>query len=465
MVDKKTTKKPAKKSQPKAKVQKVSNESAAEKQDCSMKKCCNGKPPILTLVILAVIAAGGYIAYTKGLIPGLASPAHKAAKTLEADIASLQGNGIEEKFVNLALNNQQVKVMMGEEYPSYEAEMKKSFEEDVDVSFEYNKLEASAGDGKGIVNIIAPKLQFSSLKEGMSGFVKFAQVELARDAANPNHYFYTTSGDLEVHSNGVQPEKLFAVNYVDGGSEIIFSEQGDIEYSKGEASDIKIIEGRGDTVVATIGKISAEQKDSVNPDGTVQSSGNYLYDGIEPGDMIKMMFGPIKPISIKLDYAYSGDNVYKAISEIQGEVESRLDNAEKALDGEEVIADKAEQPAEAVKGKLTLREFSIMTAGGGLRADGNLQFGASEIPMMPSGDAKLVVANYQQLIDYLTGFIPVPQEEVERALAFLMQIGEQQGDDVAINIVFDGTQNVKIGGKTLEELEQLHKSYFPSANN
>ena len=62
---------------------------------------------IILPVAAVAILGGGYFAFTQGLIPGLGAGS-KVSSELKADIEAMKGTNVEQKLVNLVLNNKTI---------------------------------------------------------------------------------------------------------------------------------------------------------------------------------------------------------------------------------------------------------------------------------------------------------------------------------------------------------------------
>lgn len=407
-----------------------------------------GKGAVTTVVVIAALVGGASFAAYKGLIPGFGSAGKDLVGELKADIESLKGGAIEDKIAAFYKAQIQKEAAIKPELQAEYYSLIEDFQRENELSLSYEKLEEVDVFGRAAVKIVSPELAFNSLDLGEEGVTKMSYVEISRDVNDPNRYFYKESGDIDLYlkESGVE-QKFLSVKYNTDGTELRLNDEGELEYSKGRATDMRIIEGRGNTVLLSIDEVKSEQS-TKRADGKVDFSADAEYNGIRAGDFVRLMIGDIPPISIKMDVDYKGDD----FNDIFTDIERR---------SQEVASNQDSAAVKALNGDLDLNNFSLMLGDAGIKLNGDLAFKDS-VSHIPKGTAKLTLANYDQLLAIITRFFPLPPTEVEAGLNFLRDVGEESDGDIVFNLEIDGTENVKIGGRTMDEIELLQQKYAPS---
>lgn len=420
-----------------------------------------GKGQFLTIIVVLLIIGAFAYAYTKGFIPGFGGQEKQVANELKQDIQNIQGNKIEGKVAQYLNSHFEEDEYSSPEQKQEAKKLVKELTDGVNLNFQYDKIEEVKMNGAGAVKIISPSLAIDAIQKGESGTIRFSSIEIGRALNDPNHYFYKDSGDFQFLENSAAgQQKVFGINYQSELGEIRLNDAGEVEYAKGGAKNLEIVEGRGNTVLLKIAETKSEH--TIITDGDqIDAQMMVEYNNIEPGDMIKMMVGAIEPISIKMDFDYKGHNPNIALMNIENSSKGQLDKIQRALKGEKVDDIETSTDAKEFNADLKINNFSILMGDGGFIVNGGLSANDSAIPM-PKGDVKVTFANYRKFLKYITKFFPMPQTEIDHGIAMMKSVGTEAGDDIIFDVKFDGTENVKIGGKTMEEIEELQKQLAPT---
>ncbi len=406
-----------------------------------------------------IIAGAAFAAYQTGVIPGFGA-GNKVASQLKADIESAKGGNIKNRVLGFYKNN-----------PSMPAELKdtliKSISEGADMSFDYAALKTSSGEGKGTVEIDAPKLSVKSATPGAKAEsieIRAKKLFISRDVNDASHYFFHSDGNLEFYIDAMSatPTKLFSVTADTPYNEFKISPDMQSGYMKSSAKNVKFIEGRGNTVLAIIGE-SYMESERKNNAGKLDIWGKLSFKNIAPGDMIKIMLGQIEPLNINMDYAYNGDDYKDQFVKMMDYPKTEQENRVKAMQDPNFKPAAATPPEfKPFDGTLKLNDLSVLMGNAGFVAKANLVFKKDNPKVIPVGTATVKIAQYQKLIDYFKKFFPIPQEQVDNSIKFLSEIGQNSNGDIIIDVKMDGTDNILVGGKTEEQIRVIEQKYYPA---
>lgn len=409
---------------------------------------------VTILVIVVLLAAGLFYATQNGLLDDSKAA---ATKELKADIEALEGPNIEQKIVSYFSGQIEGDTVASKEEKQ---EFKEAIDQaaiDNDVNFAYESLTDLDVLDKAAVKIASPSITAKDSVSGEEFKITASGVEVRRDLSNPNHFTYKETTPIEIYTGALgDAEKVFVINYETDGTEIRLSDAGEIEYAKGSARNVEFL-GNGGALLFKIREVSTEQINKVNGDKVSQSL-NMAYNGIEPGDIVKIMFGQIEPLGLKMDFNYNGDKLSKAYSNYAQQSDNNMRNIQDALAGKKIVP-LEDQKLEAFEGDLNLNNFSFLMGDAGIKANGDVTFAGDVIPQ-PTGSVELVLTNYEKLISFGNKFMPMPQSEIDKGINFLKEIGQENGDDIIFNLSLNGAEEMRVGGKTMEEVEAIQMRYM-----
>ena len=409
------------------------------------------------MAVAAMIIIAAFVAYYMGLIPGIGQ-GNKVAEELQAKVVAAKGPNLKNEFMAYATSNPR----MTEE----QKDMLKNVTDGIDLDFQFSGTKPSSADGKGTVEIDAPKLVANVKSDGaaaQSGQISAPKLFISRDVADKNHFYYHTEGgiDFSANMNGAM-SKVFTISGKQPFNEVKYNADGYTGYFKSDSKNVKVIEGRGNTVLATIGESSFEANSNFSTD-KIDSWGKIAEKNIVPGDMIKIMLGDIQPVSIDFDYAYKGDDYRPALQSLKDFQKRTNDEKIKAqLDPNYKVQDIAPE-VKPFDGNLKVNDISVMMGNAGLALNANLNFKKSNSKVLPFGEVDFKIAQYQKLIDYFSRFLKVPKEQVDRTVQMASDVGTNANGDISFVISFDGTANVKVNGKTEDELKAVLAKYMVPA--
>lgn len=420
----------------------------------------NSKKTAITVIIAVLIIGGGFAAYKCGLIPGFGD-GEKVAQELKAQTEALKGTAVKDKLI--AYYNASPR-------PSKEQkeQVTKLLNEQIDMNFGYADIKTSSGDGKGSVDIISPTLNVTSHKDNIPYEISAPELIVSRDVMDKNHYFFHSFGSdskkglVEIYTNeGGTKTKVLSITSDDPYNEIKVNDDGFTGYVKSTAKNIAFTEGRGGTVVFTIGEKNIEFKQSKNND-QISADGKIALQNIVPGDMVKMVLGQINPLSFNFNYSYSGDDINQSLQDMLNYPQRQMEEAQKAANDPTYKPQTLQEPSmQPFNGHLKIDQFSLLMGDAGIVAKTDLTFRKDNARSIPSGDVTLTIAQYQKLIDYIKKFMPIPDEESAKSIKFLSEIGQNSNGNVTITLTLNGTDEVKIGGKSLKEVQEIQGKYFP----
>jgi hypothetical protein len=422
---------------------------------------------IISIVALAVLAGGSLYAYKAGYL-GLGDGA-QAETELKSDIDSLKGEGLKSFIMKYAKQSSFNQYLSAEDVAKSNAELE-SFFADATVGFDYATIVTSTQGEKVVADLTDVKLTF--VKEPISGYALTPKTKVSRLIDNKNHYYFESPGITDIYEGrGDAVKKLGSISSATSNSEIILNNAGEVEYSKSQATDVKIIEANGGTTLVTIGELFAEAKGTIDGE-KLDVFARTNYKNIVLGDMIKIFVGNLEPISIGMDYAYKGDNFIGKISKVleakknileqKSEAVATAESAQYTGQAGSVIPDNA-TPVEAEKisfnGDLKVNDISFLIGQAGVVANASLAFSEANAQAIPSGEVVLKINKFPDLIALVTKFMPIPQESIDNGVALLREIGKQENDNFTFTIKLDGTENVLIDGKTLSEVGVIFNKY------
>jgi hypothetical protein len=413
---------------------------------------------LIVVIIVVLIVAVGYTAYKTGIIPGIGA-GNQTARELKTEIENLKGKNLGVKYSQIMEQFFPLDMMPAAEKDQIKSGMSKMIEA---TDFSYASLTAKSDGSTGIVEINSPVVRQNMPEFGMGSLeYDYPKITVSKTAENPNHYRLDIPGNIEMFSEAEgKKQKLFTIASETYSSEFTIA-NNKISGLKSNARNMSFIEGRGNTTLFKIAEMNFDFYSRGNE--TAADNGMKLsVNNLIPGDMIKLMLGSIEPISINIDYAYKGENVGRALQELMAYPDKQALEAQKAAKDPNYKPQNLPEPViKPFDGELKVSNFSLLMGGAGFSATANLQFKKEAPEPMPFGEVTLKLAQYQKLLDYLKKFMPVPQEQADKAIKFFGEIGENANGDIIVSIKFDGTENVLVGGKTMQQLEALEDQYYP----
>ncbi len=387
------------------------------------------KKALTSVLLAAVIFAGGYYVYDQGFLPG-AGNGKKSAERLKAKIETLEGENIENNLVDFLSGNDVISRIYGLQGDRKKASLKEKFEKDIDVIFTYAQLETTTEHGNGVVKVVSPKISVVSTgKEGRDYDITIPALYIAQDDKDSGHYLYRVEGDIDVQTdvNG-ERVKLFVLKYGSIKAEMKLNNER-AEYSKISGNDLQLTEGRSGTMLVSADAFNSETTQKIEGEKLVSHTKS-SYSNIAPGEMIKLFIKNIEPVDIDLDY----------ISE-----EPLIESTDKM----------------ALSADLKINDLSVKMAGAGLESNAHLKYNPVNDNIAPQGDVYAKFAQYHKVLTILQKYYPVKPEEMRSVANFLMEIGADEGEDASFDLKFDAKGKMLINGKTEAEFKKIYERNFP----
>ena len=409
------------------------------------------KKAIVGVALVAILSAGGYVAYEKGLIPAFSASAKTEAE-LKKEIEALKGDGFGKKYEAIIRKMIPTDAISGPEKAQFDAMLTQSLQ---GVKLNYDSMTSKSADGFAAVELT--NVTVSSDGNPEIGAPKseaiYPKVLVSKSSTDAGAYSFQIEGKPEFYSDaGGQKMKLFSATMGKNSTDFKFNPDNSLGYIKSQVSDFTLIEGRGETMLFKIADMSSEYKTASTPQ-LVDVTYNTSIKNIEPGDMAKMFLGGIKPVSLTVNYTYKGDDILKAAS--------ALAEQEKAVASG--LAQAPANPYPSLNGVLKLSKFELKMGEAGFEAEADLNFKKDAKNGMPVGTAKVVVAKYQELVDYFSKFAPVPAEEKDKMIKYLSEVGKNENGNFTFDVSFDAEGKTTINGKSLEDVKAIETKYFPPA--
>jgi|GEM_PF-3008767 len=422
------------------------------------------------IIILLVIAGAGYLGYNEFIAKdgekiditkaiGGSDSAQATAEQLKADfISNTSRDKIHDALADYVFNNTQVGQLMttgfekeGINKDQAIAELKKA----VDIRVEYNDIKATSSGDKAILNIANPRLEIASKDERAMAFeLTGTNMQFTQVGDDANHTIIKLPTDLTILGDEALLDmamggragapkgnkvKLFTIASSDNLIETKLNQQGQVIAQNTAFNDVELVEGRGNTSLAKI-KSWVDNREFSYEGDQMKATRKSEISNIEPGDMVKLMLGNIKPVSIISNGSYEGDNIENLFTQM---IEAKETGSE----------------FPKFDGKGILDEVSIATAGSKLAFSGDVNFSKTAKHGAPSGVIDVNFSDYQNFVNYLnTTFPMVPAEEVNKVFNGLKELGGS-GSDINMVIDFTDINNVTINGKNQQELQAIMAKY------
>lgn len=426
----------------------------------------NQKIALLLIVIFACVGAfllGGRLLKSEG---------QKQADELAEYIEELKGAGWKELAIKRFEKALSDSGMSEKEKKDRISEAEKAMHE-FGINFSFASIKPRVEEGKAVVEIEKPviELVFNSEKEKeLQLRMKVAEIKadkfiVSQNIGKKEHYFYSArNGNADVFMPESQKKSLEVVKigYMQieelNGESDLPEKLTEACYGKVNISNVKVIEGRGNTTLVSIKSVLQEARIKTEL-GKMAYSFNVKYADIIPGDMLRVMLGDIKPVTVTVRGTYSGDDARALAGKQKAYMDKQYMEVGKRLSEPGQQMPKPADPLAEMDFNLVLDELSVMMEKTGMALKGKLNKiggGGADV----EGEIKLV--DYRALLAYVKSVAMVPQEKIDSFVAALKEIsGQGEAADITMPVEARKGGVIKISGKTESEFKAIVEKHFP----